>query len=298
MIVTIKGSYTISGKIDSDAEDFPLKINCPSVDGPDITLDIHPKEQLIEATGDYDISHEFLNFLRKKTPIQISSKNIEKEAAIIRIHLLTSTRRVLNAIKYCFKNIELDEEFFRIKGTFWSIDRNDWGRFPGGQVSMAIGTRSVQPLNIESVKILEAYLAKGYDPFLFLSFLHRAKRETNPKYKWIDATIAAELAIKECFINFKPEIEPILLEVPSPPLHKLYGSILEFYTGQRSPRLKEISNGVTIRNKLVHRPEIIKIDHKESMNYVDHVEEAIGHLLSIFYPEYYQKNLFVEHYSV
>jgi hypothetical protein len=54
--------------------------------------------------------------------------------------------------------------------------------------------------------------------------LHRAENERDdPRHAWIDATIAAELAIKEFFILYKPELAPFVLEVPSPPLSKLYG---------------------------------------------------------------------------
>jgi hypothetical protein len=297
MKVTIKGSYTILGKIHSGAEEFPIRINCPPDTGPEIVLKINPEEQSVEAFGDFDVSDEFWDVLSKKVSVQEIPDNIEKEASSIRTHLTTSTKRVLNAIKYCFKHIELEEELFSIKGTFWSIDKKVWEIFPGSKISAVFSTRSFKSLNKESVQLLQEYLANGPDPFVALCFLHRAKKERNPKYRWIDTTIAAELAIKEFLIQFKPEIEPVLLEVPSPPLHKLYGSILESYTGQRSPRLKEIAKGARVRNLLVHRPEKIKIDDQESINYVGHVEAAIGHLLNILHPTYYQRHLFVDHYA-
>jgi hypothetical protein len=297
MKVTIKGSYTILGKIYSDTKEYPVIINCPPETKPEIFLEIDPKEQSVEAFGNFDISDEFWNILSSKEPVQEIPDSIEKEASAIRTHLTTSTRHVLNGIKYCLKHIELEEELFSIKGTFWSIDKKNWQGFPGGQLSMVFSSRSMEALNKKSAILLEEYLVKGPEPFLALSFLHRAKREKNSKYRWIDATIAAELAIKEFLIQFKPEIEPVLLDVPSPPLHKLYGSILESYTGQRSPRLKEIAEGARVRNLLVHRPEKIKIDNQESINYVGHVEAAIGHLLNILHPNYYKKHLFVDHYT-
>lgn len=298
MKVTIKGSYTILGNIHSDAEEFPIRINCPPDTGPEIVLEINPKEQSVEAFGDFDISDEFWDVLSKKVSGQEIPDSIAKEASSIRTRLTTSAKRVLNAIKYCLKHIELEEELFSIKGTFWSIDKKNWQGFPGGQISVVLNSQTIEALNKKSAKLLEDYLVKGPEAFLALSFLHRAKRERNPKYMWIDATIAAELAIKEFLIQFKPEIEPVLLEVPSPPLSKLYGSILESYTGQRSPKLKEIAYGARVRNLLVHRPEKIRIDHQKSINYVGHVEAAIGHLLNILHPTYYQRRLFVDHFEV
>ncbi|MCK4792333.1 MAG: hypothetical protein KAV87_51865 [Desulfobacteraceae bacterium] len=297
MKVIVKGSYTILGEIQTDAEEFPIRINCPSDNSPEIVLEIDPKEQSIEALGEFEITDEFWNILSQKASVKKMPGGIEKEASMIRTHLITSVKRVLNAIKYCLKHIELEEELLGIKGTFWSIDKKNWEGFPGGPLSMVLSSYGLQALNKKSAKLLEDYLVNGPEPFLALSFLHRAKRERNPKYRWIDATIAAELAVKEFLILFKPEIEPVLLEVPSPPLHKLYGSILESYTGQRSPRLKEIAEGARVRNLLVHRPEKIKIDAQESTNYIGHVEAAIGHLLSILHPIYYRRHLFVDHHT-
>jgi len=297
MKVTIKGSYTILGKIHSDAEEFPVKISCPPDTGPGIIIEIDPKEQSVEAFGDFNISDEFWEVLTKNVSGQKLSDSTYDEASSIRTHLIISTKRVLNAIKYCLKQIELEEELFSIKGTFWSIDKENWQVFPGGRLLAVLSARNMEALNKKSVRLLEDYLVKGPAPFLYLSFLHRAKRERNPKYRWIDATIAAELAIKEFLIQFKPEIEPVLFEVPSPPLHKLYGSILESYTGKRSPKLKEIAEGARVRNLLVHRPEKIKIDDQESINYVGHVEAAIGHLLNILHPSYYHRHFFVDHHT-
>ena len=84
--------------------------------------------------------------------------------------------------------------------------------------------------------------------------LHRAKSENIAHHKWIDATIAAELAIKDVLSKANPDLELLLMEMPSPPLVKLYGVILEKHLGEKSPYLKRIKNGVEIRNRLVHKP--------------------------------------------
>lgn len=51
----------------------------------------------------------------------------------------------------------------------------------------------------------------------------------------------------------------------------------------KSPKLKEIIKGVEIRNKLVHRPSEIKIDINDANKYVEDIEQAIYHLLSVLY---------------
>jgi hypothetical protein len=140
-------------------------------------------------------------------------------------------------------------------------------------------------LNENTAKAIQEYLEQGQEPFFALRHLHKAKKEDNPRYKWIDTTIAAELAIKEFLIRLKPEIETLILEVPSPPLHKLYGSVLESFTKQRSPKLKEIQKGAEVRNKLLHNPKLEDVDGQKASKYVQDVEIAIFHLLTLLYPK-------------
>jgi len=117
----------------------------------------------------------------------------------------------------------------------------------------------------------------------------RARNDSNPRYMWIEATIAAELAIKEFLIRQRPELETLLLEVPSPPIYKMYGAILKAYGGKTLPNkiYKQLSAGAEIRNKLLHRPHDEPIDHQKALDYVSAVAGAIQHLLSILYPKYH-----------
>lgn len=122
-------------------------------------------------------------------------------------------------------------------------------------------------------------------PLFGMHHLHRAKKDDIARNKWIDATIAAELAVKEVLIRAEPSIETLLLEMPSPPLDKLYGSILKTYLGEPSPYVMHIKKGVEIRNKLVHKPSKIDIELQDAIDYVGNIERAIFHLLSLLYPD-------------
>lgn len=95
------------------------------------------------------------------------------------------------------------------------------------------------------------------------------------------------MAIKEFLGIIKPELIPLLLEVPSPPLRKLYGILLEEYAKERSPKLSKLVNGQATRNNLVHRPESIKLETEETNNYIRDVEIAIFHLLYLLDPNDY-----------
>jgi hypothetical protein len=115
--------------------------------------------------------------------------------------------------------------------------------------------------------------------------LHRAKQERDPRHRWIDATIAAELGIKEFLLKYEPELKSLLLEIPSPPLSKLYGTVLESYAGQRSPKLKEIRKGVERRNQLIHKPVKEDVTDEEAKKYVRDIESALRHLTTLLYPD-------------
>ena len=107
---------------------------------------------------------------------------------------------------------------------------------------------SSAPLDDQYQPLLEASIASGVQPLIAMRHLHRAKLESQPHHKWIDATTAAELAVKEVLCRAKPEIEPLLLYVPSPPFAKLYGSVLAAYLGEVSPYRSALIKGQETRN--------------------------------------------------
>jgi hypothetical protein len=82
----------------------------------------------------------------------------------------------------------------------------------------------------------------------------------------------------------RPAMEPILIEMPSPPFSKMYGPLLKHYLGEESPFRKKLISGQERRNALVHRPGALQIDQQEANDYVAIVEGAIFHLLSLLYP--------------
>ena len=144
---------------------------------------------------------------------------------------------------------------------------------------------SSQPLNDQTQQSVQESLTLDHTPLLAMRHLHRAKLEHMPHHKWIDATIAAELAIKEVLARAKPDLEPLLVNMQSPPFSKLYGDVLATYLGEESPFRKRLITGQEVRNALVHRPGAEQIDSQEANDYVEAVEGAIFHLLSLLYPK-------------
>lgn len=285
MLIHLKGCYTILGKISSHSKGQRLRFSVPLEDKPAVIVDIIPDENSVESFHEFEVSKEMWDVLQ--TDIYDGkdlSEKLQTELSLMTSSISQATRKVLNLIKYCFSQVDLRENLFSVKGVYWSVDKAEWKRLPMIGVAI-IDVLDMIPLNENTAKAIQEYLECGLEPFLALRHLHRAKNEDNPRYKWIDATIAAELAIKEFLIRMKPDIETLLLEVPSPPLHKLYGSVLESFTDERSPKLKELAKAAEVRNKLVHRPKDIHIDAQQCIKYVHDVEIAIYHLLTFLYPK-------------
>jgi len=285
VLVHLKGCYTILGTIRCNSEAREFRFDVPIEGKHTVLAVVIPTENRVESFHEFDVSKEMWDVLQSGVSDGWKlSKELQTELSEMKASLLQATRKVLNLIKYCFNQVELGEALFSIKDTYWSVDKTKWKRLP--MMGYAIGAfRSFVYLNENTAKAIQEYLKGEYEPFLALKHLHRAKKEGSSRHKWIDATIAAELAIKEFLIRIKPDIETLLLAVPSPPLHKLYGSVLEFYVNERSPKLKELAKGAEIRNKLVHRPKDTLIDAQESNVYIQDVEIAIYHLLTLLYPK-------------
>jgi hypothetical protein len=202
--------------------------------------------------------------------------------------LRAAAERFLRVIKFYLDEVQVSETELRNMFRWeWSVTGNDWQFGPMRIRAGGCEVLSLPGYHGELTARVTAAVAGEDPPVLIhaMRHLHRAKREREPRHRWIDATIAAELGIKEFLAAYKPELESLLLEVPSPPLRKLYGAVLESYAGKRSPKLKEIANGGEMRNLLVHKPSIQEIGSEEADAYVKDVEIALLHLLTLLYPE-------------
>jgi hypothetical protein len=241
-----------------------------------------PNEKEVISSCSRNVSESAWTFLQTDRP-EIPSA-LQSELSSITSDITSATRKVLALVKYALGCIDLDEQLLSFKSVEWSADKTGWKPFPT-LVKGVADAYSTHHLNQQTAHAIQQCIDRGFEPFVALRHLHKARIERIPHYKWIDATIAAELAIKEFLIRLKPEIATLLLEMPSPPLHKLYGSVLESFGVQRSPKVKEIQKGVEIRNKLVHRPGEAEISLEDANAYVHDIEDAIYHLIVSLYPD-------------
>lgn len=189
-----------------------------------------------------------------------------------------AARTVVETIKYLLFRPGIPDGLIGLADSFFCVDE-DGNKFDFPlQIFGSLSSHSSLPLQAEISADLQTGFDKGYLPLAGMRHLLRAIQEEEPRFKWIDATIALELCIKEALIRKRPEVETLLLEMPSPPLHKLYGSIMKETFGVKSPCLKAIGDGVTTRNKLVHRPTGVMISKAEAATYVQVAHQAIVHL--------------------
>jgi hypothetical protein len=199
--------------------------------------------------------------------------------------LSNAVKKIVKYMKYWLDQSTLEN--YSVKTIYWSMDGEDWKLFPSGW-TISLGCIE-SPLSIDekNLKDLQECIDANVEPFVALEFLHKAINEDEPRYKWIYATIAAELAIKEYLIEKDWRLEVLLNSVQSPPLNKLYGPILKQYSGLDSAMSsKDIQNAIEVRNMLLHRPKEININSKSANLYVQNVKTLIFQLITDLYPGY------------
>lgn len=240
------------------------------------------EKRIISLTTPAEISDESYAMLASSNLVGSSARKQQDVKAVVE-GLRTATRTVISMLKYHLNYTWIQEDLYSVESEEWKSGDAEWRRMPA-EIKIAVELHQEVPLNAVAIQSLQSQIECAVLPLIGMRHLHRAKSERLPHHKWIDATTAAELCIKEILIRGCPELERLLLELPAPPLSKLYGSVLEGYLGQRSPYVSEISKGVEIRNLLVHKPSSKLIDFQEAIEYVGMIEAAIWHAMSLIYP--------------
>jgi len=287
MIIYLTSYHSIEGEICYNPSENRFRFSVPLKYKFPVIVEIIPNEKRVETFSKIEISSEIWNVIHNNLDLKDLPDNLQDEISEIHLNISNSVKKVLIPIKYCLKCISLDENLISNSKIYWSKYKSNWKPFPS-RIYVTLDDRGFWQLNKETAKDIQNYILNDFKPFFALRHLHRAINENNPRYKWIDATIAAELAIKEFLIRREPCIKDLLLEVPAPRLDILYGKILKKYNnGNNSPYLKKLKEGAEKRNKLIHNPQNINVSHEEANKYIHDVENAIYHLLYLLYIEDY-----------
>lgn len=188
---------------------------------------------------------------------KLSDDSVLKEADDIRLKLTSDLRNKASAIikrlAYYYSIPDVLDSFTAQGFVEWSLDGNEWkqiyNRYEAKWV-IAEGGQYYLPKNLPSWydKLI------NIEPLMAFEFLHKAFNEDNHKVSWILATVSAELAFKEFVSRYDSRLSYLITNMPSPPIEKLYGQILQDLTGQQSSFYKELQKGAATRNALIHNP--------------------------------------------
>lgn len=189
-----------------------------------------------------------------------------------------AVRQFVGLLKQELHRYDINDELIGNCYYEWSLGDNQWYRIPRG-LSVDVGAYSLGNLGEKTVKHLQELLSEDEEALVATNYLHQARNSMNRRYQWIYATMAAELAVKEIIVRIEPKFEVILTTLPSPPLNKLYGDVLESVAGVKSTSLTTLQNGARKRNKLVHNPKSATPTLNEVNEYIDFVEDKIKWLL-------------------
>lgn len=269
--------------------DGPIKFTLPRENGAlaSVIVDFAAgKVQVVLPSVQVD--EQFKAWLHTANMMYASEYPKEGAATVdaINLEMTSKAKQVLEQLKYFLGFDQIRDEVVSGRHDLaWSEDQVSFHSF-ANLTQGSVSFKSSIPLTAKIINALQEGLDKGYKPFLAMRHLYRAIQEESPRFKWIDATIAAELAVKECLARVKPELESLLVHLPSPPLSKLYGEVLLKYAGVKSPYVKKLNEGAQKRNQLVHQPQAVEISEAEAIEYVTMVMKAIHHLYTLLYPDW------------
>lgn len=235
------------------------------VDGTQISIDTDKPKISIEIDGIIlTVIKDQFDFLFE-TKITVSDEELEKLKDVTSIvgeedirvkvsdEMRNKVREILKRLTYYYGIMKIKETFTAIGNVEWSLDEVKWFQIITKYPSKWVPAAGIYYLP-ENLPSLYPQLLKE-EPFLAFEFLHKAFNESNPKFSWISATVAAELAFKEFVSRFEPRFAYLITNLPSPPLNKLYNHTLNELVGVSSPFHSKLKDGYDFRNKIVHNPK-------------------------------------------
>ncbi|PWG78050.1 hypothetical protein [Pararcticibacter amylolyticus] len=199
--------------------------------------------------------------------------------------LFDKMKQIVEYLKFFYGISELDENFTSNGVPEWSEDGVAWNKIPMKYRATWKPSGPVYYLPESLLPWLPLIAKKGIKPFFAFNHLHKAFNEFNTRHQWINATICAELAFKEFLATYDDKCVSLITYAPSPPLPILYKQVLFEQTGEKSPFAKELGDGATIRNNLIHKPKYPSPSKDETNEYLHVVQSAILHLQYLLYKD-------------
>ncbi|MFK8162334.1 MAG: hypothetical protein AB8H12_07700, partial [Lewinella sp.] len=273
----------ISGAFRTEAEEGPFEFMCANISAVGgVKVTVSCSGEKIESIAEFQISEALLSNLDGQVLVHDMTASIVAELTALIGVLSFELNRVLFLLKQEMCDERSGGHLVAISpGLEWSKDCRDWYPIRGGELTGGISIRPNYKLDNKWKSDIQDIIDSGEYPLLAMQHLYEARRGSNNRSRWIEAAIAAEIAVKEILVLIEPKYKNLLVELPSPPIRKLYGVILEELTGERSPYVSALEKGAAKRNEIVHKPESGQIETQELIDYLATVEQAIQHLVQL-----------------
>jgi len=195
-------------------------------------------------------------------------------------------RQIVERVKFFLTRPEFGEDVVgRVSRYTWQHEKQS-GSIPVPPMAWMTG-HSRLPLNSMVRESLQDGIDKGYKPLVGVRHLYKAMLETEPRFKWINTTIALELAIKEALAIKEPKLALLLRKMPSPPLPVLYfDAVKEYFGAEPKFSRNKYATWAQVRNDLVHQPDKT-VNASDAAIFLREAFDAINHLYSILYPDWW-----------
>jgi len=195
--------------------------------------------------------------------------------------IVDSMRELVGLIKQEHTRFDISDSLIGNVRTEWSLGAGKWYSTPYSITIEGGALPGLGNMDDKMAQHLQELLSKNEQPLVAINYLHQAINSNSTRYQWIYATISAELAIKEILIRIEPKLEVILSTLPSPPLERLYGDVLESLSGVKpqTSDLNRLKWGAIRRNKLIHSIENEPPSFEEANEYNHFINDQIKWLL-------------------
>jgi hypothetical protein len=265
-------------------------------DGLDILIVVTEDLKQIEAKTKFQITDKLHHIIHSHLIIhepfvEGRQEQINEGIAKAQQSLIQAINKLVDLMAFTIGYIFLIENL-RQGNCYCSLDSEHWEDVNKRQFTVysTFSWNTIPGLNEREEKTLQIHIDKKIEPFLATHHLFKAIKETDSRHQLMNLALALELGIKEYLVRKKsePEIEVLIKKLPSPPLVKLYGEILECFAGEKTPVTISIIEKLTKdRNNLIHtviRQDKQNLNSHDIKNYRAATEIAIYHLWLDLYP--------------
>lgn len=223
-------------------------------------------DYVVEANMQYELSPKRIKLFETiSKPLDSSLRELLKELTTILSKAIEDT---ISTIRWVHKLTNCHSFIRYWKGIKWSYDgENDWKLIPD-QIHFEISVGGTYFKNFETheIETVQKLLTKNRFEPLGHELLIEAwsLKKENPRSSLVMGIAAAETGFKNFVVKMSPDTEWLMLNVASPPLVKMLTEYLpkikipiEFKGKYITPFvpgsiIKNMKDGVSIRNKLVH----------------------------------------------